>query len=276
MNQFLPDRYVEIIHRLALGIEPLDAQRGGRLSYQLQALHAATLLGKPRPPLERHISNLFSLRYQPGVASPLELLLFDTAAARYRPEYDRRRIVPRRLQIPLLTLSAVESAESADQQGFRRRIRRPAFFPGAVYDAGSVATGLRGRAVRNGRPLRWARVLATLTGSSVIAGHAHGDDRGEFLLLINAGVTTGSSLPNPLQIDVAVFAPAAIPVPNPPGLPALDPLWDLPLESLAAPGADDPVAGGTVLPADYTAQVSRTVTLTLGRISSTEPEFVIT
>ena len=28
MNQFVPNRYVEIIHRLALGIEPLDAFRG--------------------------------------------------------------------------------------------------------------------------------------------------------------------------------------------------------------------------------------------------------
>jgi hypothetical protein len=41
MNQFLPSRYVEIIHRLALGIEPLDAFRGGRLGYQLQAVYEA-------------------------------------------------------------------------------------------------------------------------------------------------------------------------------------------------------------------------------------------
>ena len=116
---------------------------------------------------------------------------------------------------------------------------------------------------------------ATLSGSSVVVGHAHGDDRGEFLLLIGASVTTGSALPKPLEIEVSVCGPAMAPAPPTPELPRLDPLWDLPREQLAAPGDPDPVAAGTVLPADYTAKVTRVIEFTLGKCLSEEPEFVI-
>lgn len=276
MNRFLPSRYVEIIHRLALGVEPMDAQRGGRLGYQLQAIYDSQQTGLPRPPIERHTSNLFSLRYQPGVTTQLDLRFFDSAKRLYRPEHDRRRIVPRRLRIPILTLADVENAEQADKNGFRRRIRRPVFFPGATYDFSAATTGMRGRVVRNGAPMRWARVVATLDGTSVVAGHAQGDDRGEFLLLINANVTSGSALPKPLGIEVSVFGPAAAPTPSTPDLPLRDPLWDLPLEILAAPGNDDPVATGVELPAGYTANLKRVVQFALGKCLSNEPEFVIT
>jgi hypothetical protein len=130
--------------------------------------------------------------------------------------------------------------------------------------------------VRNNAPMRWARVVATLAGAGVVAGRAHGDDRGEFLLFINANVTTGSALPKPLEIEVSVFGPAAPPTPATTDLPLLDPLWDLPLEELADPGDDDPVANGEELPADYTANVSRVVQFALGRCLFGEPEFVIT
>jgi hypothetical protein len=273
MNQFLPNRYAEIIHRLALGIEPLDALRGGRLSYQLQAVYDAQQPGLPRPPIERHLSNLFSLRYQPGVTTQLDLRFLDSAEQVYRPEFDRRRVAPRRLGIPILTLADVETAEAVDKQGYNRRIRRPAFFPGAAYDFSATATGMRGRVMRNGQPMRWARVTATLSGSSVVVGHAHGDDRGEFLLLIAANVTTGSTLPKPLEVAVSVFGPS--PLPPTPELPWLDPLWDLPHEQLAAPGDPDPVATGTALPPDYTAKVTRVIEFTLGKCLCEEPEFVI-
>jgi len=276
MNQFLPNRYVEIIHRLALGIEPLDAFRGARLGYQLQAVYEAQQQGLLRPPIERHLSNLFSLRYQPGVATQLDLRFLDSAEPVYRPEYDRRRVAPRRLGIPILTLTDVETAEAGDKQGFNRRIRRPAFFPGAAYDFSATTTGMRGRVVRNGQPMRWARATATLPGSSVVVGHAHGDDRGEFLLLIGANVTTGSALPKPLEIEVSVFGPSSPPSPPSPELPRLDPLWDLPREQLSAPGDPDPVAAGTELPPDYTAKVTRVIEFTLGKCLCEEPEFVIT
>ena len=90
-----------------------------RLGYQLQAVYEAQQPGLPRPPIERHLSNLFSLRYQPGVATQLDLRFVDSAEQVYRPESrppPGRRA--RRLGIPILTLTDVETAEAADKQGF--------------------------------------------------------------------------------------------------------------------------------------------------------------
>jgi hypothetical protein len=283
MNQFLPSRYVEIVERLALGIEPMDAQSNRPLTYPLQVVHDVSVLGLPRPPVERHTSNRYALRYQPGVNTPIDLRFFDLEGGAYQPQYDRRRVVPRRLSIPIMTLSAVETAEQNEAdlahknvKDFKRRIRRPAFFPGAAYDFTATSTGLRGRVTRAGKPMRWARVTATLAGGSVVVGRAHGDDRGEFLLLINSKVTTGSATPKPLNIDVSVFAPLTAPVPSTPTEPDTDPLWDLPLEPLAAPGAVDPVGAGEQNPANYTKVTTRTITFTVGTCLFGEPDFVIT
>lgn len=274
MNEFLPSRYVEIIHRLALGIEPIDAHYRRRLSYPIQLRYDAEQLDLPRPPIDRHLSNLFSLRYQPGVTTPIDVRAFDLADPHYDPKYDRRRIVPRRLRIPILSRSDVEAQEQIDRLQFRRRIRRPLFFPGAAYEASLTATALRGRVLRNNRPMRWARVVARLAGQPLVVGRAHGDDRGEFFLLINANAVTGSTLPDPLNIDVSVNGPTVVPAPNPPNQPEFDPLWDLPLETLAAPGAAaDPVATGENLPLNYGATTAQTITFTLGR--SLYREFVI-
>jgi hypothetical protein len=268
MNDFLPSRYVEVIQRLALGIEPIDAQCARRLSYPLQVGYDVAQFGLRRPAIERHNSNLFALRYQPGVPQQVDLRFFDLSEPFYNPQNDRRRVVPRRLSIPVLTLAQVEAEEAIARKEFRRRIRRPVFFPGAAYDFSATTTGLRGRVMRDGRPMRWARVVANL-GATVV-GRAHGDDRGEFLLLINAQVTSGSELPNPLEIDVQVFGPQIAPTPVPADLPQRDPLWDLPLEPLEPdPDLADPVASGEQLPdqppLEYTATVHRVITFTLGK-----------
>ena len=289
MNQFLPSRFVENVERLALGIEPMDAVRARPLTYQLQVEHEASLLlGLQRPPIERHTSNRYALRYQPGVKTPIELRFFDTANRIYKPERDRRRIVPRRLRIPILTLADVETDELNEAQAanqtvidFKRRIRRPVFFPGAAYDFSATTTGLRGRVTRGGKPMRWARVVAVLDGTTVVVGRAHGDDRGEFLLLINSAVTTGGATPKPLRIRVTVAGPATAPTPTDPDQPKRDPLWDLPLEIMAAPGANDPVATGEQDPnqppgQEYTATVTRVIEFTVGKCLSGLEDFEIT
>jgi len=269
MNQFVPDRFDELVHRLALGIEPIDAQSGRRLSQQLQVGYDLALAGIKRPPMERHTSNLFALRYQPGVPDAtglLDLRFFDQSDPPYKAENDRRRVVPRRFRIPILTEPDVEAQEAVARLQFRRRIRRPLFFPGAAYDFTATSTCMRGRVLRAGNPMRWARVIATLTGSPVVVGRAHGDDRGEFLLLINAAVTSGSAWPDPLEITVSIFGPDPFPPVATPAVKARDPLWDLPLERLAAPDmAVDDVATGVRLPADYTKSVTDTFTFKLGK-----------
>jgi hypothetical protein len=282
-NEFLPSKYVEMIERLALGIEPIDSQRGARLTYPLQIQHEASVSGLLRPPIERHSSNLYALRYQRGIVSPLHLRCFDSNQRPYRPEHDRRRIVARRFEVPILDLAMVETAEKTEAdavpreaKNFRRRVRRPIFFPGAAYDFSATSTGLRGRVMRGGKPMRWARITATLDGSTVVIGRAHGDDRGEFLLLINATVTSGSAVPRPLAIKVTVTGPLNLPTPTPADLPERDPLWDLPVETLATPGDDDPTARGETVPWVATKEVTRVINFPIGECLTGESDFVIT
>jgi hypothetical protein len=150
-------------------------------------------------------------------------------------------------------------------------------FPGAAYDTSETATGLRGRAVwappPGDAPVRWARVEATVNGTRV--GRAQGDDRGEFLLLLDSAAGGIGDLPVPLTARITVFAPPAPPVPTDPDQ-ARDPLWDLPVELLAGLADPDDVSTGERLPAGYvsTASSTRTVTFEPGRLSSEEPAFV--
>ena len=254
MNKFVADRYDEHIERLALGLEPIDAARQTRVAQPIRVFFEDELRGLPRPPVERHASCLHALRYQKGVNGHVVL----------RFEEDYRRFVPRRISYPIMTVAA------ADLLPWPNRARRPAMFPGAAYDVVSKATGLRGRVLRGTAVQRWARVEARINGQ--VVGRAHGDDRGEFLLLIDPAASPVGDLADPLTIRVDVFAPAALPVPVPADLPSLDPFWDLPLEQAVAldpnnPAAD-PVSSGEQLPGGYTATTGNSVDFHLGEVRS--------
>jgi hypothetical protein len=277
MNAFLPARFLERVDRLMIGIEPVDALRGGRIALPIEV----ALDGVPRPPhaawihvspeqawertlglpdalgalarIPRHPSCRHALVFRPRLAAPIAIRLFDRA----------RRFVPRRLRYPLP--ASIETAAP--------RIRRPALFPGAAYLAGESATGLRGRvtwdqASAGEVPVRWARVEASINGQ--VVGRAHGDDRGEFLLLLDGNAGGLGDLPVPLTALVTVFAPAA-----PPPLAADDPLGDLPLEILAAD--PDDVSPGELLPPGYasTPSSSRAVDFPLGRLLTRQPKFFL-
>jgi hypothetical protein len=82
---------------------------------------------------------------------------------------------------------------------------------------------------------------------------AHGDDRGEFLLVVGS-LPIMQAQQRSLTVDLDIVVRAR-PVP-PPGTPVdspaqsrADPLWHMPLEPLAALDPADPVAAGEVLPA---------------------------
>lgn len=272
MNTFLPERFSERVERLMLGIEPLDALRATRIARPvhvvLDGAPAAAapagdpaarwwrLAGTPDPvaglrPIARHNSCRHALLYRPGMASPVAIRLFDEA----------RRYVPRRISYPVPADIAVAAP----------RVRRPALFPGAAYDIGAASTGLRGRVTwrqspLNEVPVRWVRVEATIGGQ--VVGRAHGDERGEFLLLLDCAAAGLGELPAPLRAQVTVFGPAAAP-PVPPG----DPLGDLPLETLAA--GPDLVSPGETLPPGYaaTALSSRPVDFAFGRLLTGQPKF---
>ena len=224
MTRFTPSEYLETTpHRLALGIEPIDAERGGRIAQPIEVtLDDAPAPGLMRPRIERHGTCLHALRFFVDSDDRLDLqfyqsdkrlpplrrqVLIPAAAVIDLRLWDRaRRFVPRRLRIPILTATAAEGVR------YTHRTRRPTLFPGAAYDVGATATGLRGRVLREGQPMRWARVAATVPSNGVVVGRAHGDDRGEFLLMIGANAIQIGDLVDPLSIRVTVFGPATVPV----------------------------------------------------------------
>jgi hypothetical protein len=265
MNKFIPNDWIETADRLALGLEPIDAGRRTRIAHPIRVKFDEEARGLVRPKVERHDSCLHVLLYQPGVP--------EGARVKLRFLEQDRRFVPRLISFPILN---VTDAEEID---YRNRVRRPVLFPGAAYDPASGVTGLRGRVERGGMPLRWARVLATLPGNGTVVGRAHGDDRGEFLLLISPLASAVGDLVDPLPIRVDVFGPAVPPVPNPATLPVLDPYWDLPEEAAQVLDPTEPdsdaVSAGEVSPPGYSATMGRNIDLGLGRIQSEITAFTI-
>ncbi len=269
MNEFLAPEFIEKVERLALGIEPLDALRRERIPHPVDLV----LDGVPPPgnevswedvmgfpnalgrlaAIERHNSCRHALILRKGIKSPIAIRIADRT----------RRFVPRRISYPI--------PADIHSPGPPSRVRRPALFPGAAYAVSETATGLRGRVTWNQSPVnevpaRWVRVEARI-GEQVV-GRAHGDDRGEFLLILRNEASGLGELPSPLIARVTVFGPPA-PPPISPG----DPLSDLPLETLAAD--PDDVSPGEKLPPGYaaTAQSARAVTFQLGRLLTNQAKF---
>jgi hypothetical protein len=269
VNEFLPARFVEHVGRLILGIEPTDVHHNARVAHPIDVVFDTpafrpappsweTALGLPdpigaRPSIPRHRSCRHALMFPPAVDSPIAIRIYDRT----------RRFVPRRLSYPIPADITVASPPS--------RVRRPALFPGAAYDVTPAATGIRGRvtwnqSAANEVPARWVRVEAVINGH--VVGRAHGDDRGEFVLLLRNEAGGLGDLPVPLVAQVTAFGPPAPIVVSPD-----DPLSDLPVETLAAD--PDTVSPGETLPAGYasTAQSSRPVTFELGRLMTNQAKW---
>lgn len=285
MNVFLDDSWVEVAHRLALGIEPIDAIRWTLLPRYVDVMFdGAPLPLPPRlwppgtsrwyPPnvlrrVERHESGRFAVRLGDALESPVALRFDDR----------RRRYVPRRIEFPITELADVVAAEQTGVDvTVEARTRRPALYPGAAYDTVSTATGIRGRVQHpGGSPARWVRVEAIATDlQDALGGRAHGDDRGEFLLIL--GPIPGDIGALPQNIDIAVDVTVRGPAPPPTPLPEAahtDPLWDLPLESVDPADPVDDVSAGIKPVATYTRSAQRGLTLPLGRITSIRQPFVL-
>jgi hypothetical protein len=175
-----------------------------------------------------------------------------------------RRYVPRRLRFAIPTIAAVLAAETAGTDvPTTSRIWGPVLFPGATYDVVDSQTTVRGRVTRGGHPVRWTRVEASADGH--VVGRAHGDDRGEFLLVLGQNTGAVGDLTPSLPVTIDVYA-------RDPELPVdpTDPLGDLPLE-IAAPAATvpDDVSAGIALPDLYVLVAHLPdQPLTLGRLTS--------
>jgi hypothetical protein len=202
---------VEILHRLALGVEPIDALTGGPIGELVVERETVPRPGRRRPTptgpadptdtwppgamLEPSRSGRFRLRHGPGVGG--------TAVIRLRDR--RRRYVPRRFAVTLWTLAEVAAAEQTPPGVFvaaRARVLRPWLLPGAASATPRGVSGIRGRvAYPGGRPVRWARVAAVGPAGTAV-GRAHGDERGEFLLVFTGAVTPNPLPPTTVNVDI--------------------------------------------------------------------------
>lgn len=183
----------------------------------------------------------------------------------YQTGNDPRVFVPRRLAFMPVLSGGVPPASTDN-------IRQAWLWPGAAYPVASKATVVRGcirRQIAPGTtaPVAWARIVVTRPGNGPAnfaaetkIGHAHGDDRGEFLLLLGASaIGGGATLPVQVPVHVWVFLPPLTTVFDP-----LKPLDSLPLERAGTSALDDVLKGLTV-PAGYVPQAVRNLNVQLGR-----------
>jgi hypothetical protein len=257
---------VAILHRLALGVEPFDPLTGRRIGAAGLLVEREQDHGRPRwadpyepvppgLPLEPNLGGRYRLRYGPRVVSPARIRLWDR----------RRWFVPRRFEIPLWTVEEITALERAGTDlPVLSRVLRPWLMPGVAAPIPPAATAARGRVVRAGRPVPWARIVASEPGRPDV--HAAADERGEFLLVVAGSrrIAVGE-----LDLDLTVLAD-----------PALEPVTEaahrfdsLPLEPVARSSnpvvdaeLDNPLLRGVRPPATFVAgQTVHHVRLAVGR-----------
>lgn len=273
-------------HRLALGVQwidaltqqPVDVPAGAawvsdlesidarpcaqRLEAHSQGRHALRHAGRYRQLLDRAVQ----------VGDPLAHAVRahgtrDARLAHYATAQDPRRHVPRRLAFTPVLSGGVPPATTVNT-------RTAWLWPGAAYPLPSRSTALRGRIRREispgvAEPVAWSRVIVTRPGAGPASfatetplGWAHGDDRGEFLLVLGNGAVSGAAaLPPSIALNVWVFLPPATPA-----FEVADPLASLPLESAGTDTALNDLLRGQAVPPLYVPQAVRSLSLSLGEL----------
>lgn len=295
MNVLLPSRFSERFERLLLGIQPMDALREQRIAHRVEVmvegapmvdpltaeqvrwLRARIDAGLPLdlrwPRAQRHASSRYVIDYAGVNVTWLDVRIIDRS----------ERFVPRRLRVPLTTLGTPPDVRVLDALVPAMRSRFPALFPGAAYDVSDRVTGLRGRVVVSDGgtpatlvPVRWPRIAVRTPAGGAPIAWAHGDQHGEFLLILppESIAAPAVQLPKTLTLTITAHGRRGLPgVVPPPLVRRADPWWDLPLETLDIPGtpADaDPVALGRTVPNDYDGAVTRSVPFVYSRIISSD------
>lgn len=277
-NVYTPARYDERIFHLALGIQPIDAMSGQQTSStvdvriedvptpvdQWRAWRPGDTLTAFLPKMPRHHTGRFALLYHQRSATAIDLRLVDNRAdgadSGGHGVGQGRRIVPRRVGITIPTEIDVLNADADPNLPpipIWQRAFSPACFPGAAASLAPGATVIRGRVEQDdgsGRmvPVRWARVQATNAAGDTI-GWAHGDDRGELVLVIERSENdiVAPADPLPVNLTVGYVDPPLQPDPADPTRADVDPLWDLPQETITAavdPGTEPSITGRRFLP----------------------------
>ncbi|MFF3935669.1 hypothetical protein [Streptomyces phaeofaciens] len=266
---------VDVLHRLALAVRPLDGRTRRAAGPGLRVgREAAAVPGRRMPPggvvlpLESHGATGHVLRYGSSGSLP--------ATVAVRIDDPARRWIPRRFSVPLWTPAELTGADAepptARPVRAEARLLRPWLLPGPAYAVPQGTTGVRLRVTRAGRPLRWPRVEAFGGPAGALVGWAHGDEHGQVLLLVHGLVgVLPSSVPSTYTVALRSLArdPATAPPPDP-----RDPLADLVAEAVtrsqSPPGGadlDNPLLRGSARPPGYRAgAVDFLATLTVGQV----------
>lgn len=287
MNEVLAPAWSEQVVRLQLGVEPVDALGSPGSPFGIAVysedvprphpVSSGWTAGRDAsvglPALRRGPSGRFALPFR--VRAPVSGGRMPPTQVLLRLVDPRRGFVPRRLSVPVPTLSQVLAAEAARDRDpsvpLVARACRPVVFPGAAYGVPAGATLLRGRVTRkaDGAPVPWARVEATVVGPRQLeAWWAHGDEQGEFVLVVGTLPDVLAKLAS-RTVDLALtvhsrpFPADGTPVDSPTGTRA-DPLWHLPVETLGSLDPGDAVARGVAVPSGYTSSPIQTVTCRRG------------
>ena len=226
---------LRVVHRLALGVEPFDAMTGVRAGGAVRVGREVTPRRRPRRPpsaadllgvrpvveLEHTGAGRFKLRHGPGVRDRVRVRVDDPG----------RRWAPRRFDVALWTLPEVSAVDTGAGPAIpvAARTLQPRLLPGPAWNPARGSTCVRGRVTWAGRPVRWPRLVATDAGNATV-GWAHGDENGEFLLVITDLGTVVPPPPNTLDVTLTVQIPdptrAAAADPR-------DPVADLVVEPIA-------------------------------------------
>jgi hypothetical protein len=270
----------DVLHRLVLGVEPRNALTGGSLATAVRVGQevprrmraAAARFADPWPCLDFETNGTarFKLRYGVGGGGPNRIKVNPDGSPptiTVRIDDPRRGFVPRRFAVPLWTRLELERADPSPAGGptglyipLASRLLRPYLFPGAAYPIPRGTTAIRGQVVFNSRPVRWPRLFARGPGN-VRVGVAHGDERGEFLLVITDLGTVPPPPPSTVSVELDIIAPA----PNAASTPGLaELLADLVVENLARSSAPPQ-------PGDLDNNVLRGVSTPTGYIASAAP-----
>lgn len=234
-----PSSAILLTQRLQLGILPVDALHRDNLPFKINL----ELERQPTIKVARHPSGRFSLAYTAGLTDSVQIRLYDAF----------RKYVPRRLSVPLLTIAEILASEQSEATDYlASRVRYPVMFAGAAYPINGRATGIRGRVVNSGLPVKWTFIeLVSPDDSTTVLARARGDDRGEFLLLIPPSAVPNVSLSQNVTFNLNIYARAI--ALEPAADTRTDPYWDVPLEQIIDPEPDDLVSSGHSIPADYVA-----------------------
>jgi hypothetical protein len=230
----------EVRHRLALGLNYLDAITGapvvGEIDATIEAIDgrntALLMLAKPGGAvivLTRRVAALFR-----GIAgSTAQTLVRLTPRAWPEPPLPRNRaVLPRRFVLPVVrNADGLPVAEAPGQAG-------KWVFDVPLYRGGSAmmapgATILSGQLVypniggTSPEPVRWAQVIGLRAGTTNVLGGARTDDRGEFSLLIAGRAEQTPNAIAPVSVALQIWGPPQRP--DPLALRA-DPFADVPIE----------------------------------------------